>query len=154
LAGLRPPSVWWSIRWQGAALLLVVLLSVSVAVVLERQSGQSIQELIGAITRARTQANGAQQVLSAIQDVETGQCGFLLTGRAYYLEPFEQARIRVTTVLGRVSALAEGSPWLQDEAAPLGDLVRRKIAEMEQTVTLARAGQHQAALDLVLTDDG
>ena len=146
--------MWRSIRWQGAALLLVVLLSVSVAVVLERQSGQSIQELIGAISRARTQANAAQQVLSAIQDAETGQCGFLLTGRAYYLEPFEQVRIRVTTVLGRVSALAEGSPWLQDEAAPLGDLVRRKIAEMEQTVTLARAGQHQAALDLVLTDDG
>lgn len=132
--------MWWSIRWQGAALLLVVLLSVSVAVLLERQIGQSIQELIGATSRARTQANAAQQVLAATQDAETGQRGFLLTGRAYYLEPFQQARVRVTTALDRLSALAEGSPWLQEEAAPLGDLVRRKMAEMEQTVALARAG--------------
>jgi len=146
--------VWRPVLWQSAALLLVVLTLLSAAIVLEHKIGQSIKELIESTGVARRQANAAQQVLSATQEAETGQRGFLLTGRQHYLEPFQQATVRLPAAMGRLSALAERSPWLQEETAPLGDLVRRKIEEMERTVARARAGQQAAALDLVLTDDG
>jgi len=153
LADLKPPSVWRAVRWQGAVLLAVVLTLLSAAVVLERQAGQSIQGLIDSTATARQQASAARQVFSAVQDAETGQRGYLLTQRAYYLEPLQQAQARMATLLDRLSALAVNSPWLQDEAAPLRGLVGRKLEELDQTLTLSRAGQRQQAIDLVLTDE-
>ena len=154
MAELRPPGVWRAVRWQGAALLLVIVALLSAVVLLERQIGQSIQGLIDDTALARQQAAAARQVLAVAQDAETGQRGYLLTQRSYYLEPLQQAKIRMDSVLDRMTALAETSPWMRDEVAPLHALVRQKLAELDRTVALARAGERQAAIDLVLTDEG
>jgi len=151
---LRPFSIWRAVRWQAAALLLVTLSLLTAAVLFEHEVGKSINEAIDRTTLARTQAGAARQVLSVAQDAETGQRGFLLTGRAYYLEPYQQAAARMAAALGHLDALGRATPWLREEAAPVHEIVRRKMAELEQTVALSRAGQQQAALDLVLTDDG
>jgi len=154
VAGMRPPGIWRTVRWQSALLALVVLASLTVAVVFERDVGRSIKEAIDSSGLARMQAGVVRQVLSVAQDAETGQRGFLLTGRASYLEPYQQATVRLPAVLDQLAALGEQTPWLRKEAAPLHELMRRKMEELEQTITLARAGQQQAATDLVLTDDG
>ncbi len=154
MAELRPPGVWRAVRWQGAALLLVIVALLSAVVLLERQIGQSIQGLIDDTSLARQQAAAARQVLAVIQDAETGQRGFLLTQRPYYLEPLQQAKVRIGAVLDRMATVSEGTPWMRDEAAPLRDLVLHKLDELNRTVTLARAGDRQAATELVLTDEG
>jgi len=154
LAKLKPLDIWRAIRWQAVVLLLVVATLLSVAVLLERQVGSSIEGLVESTSMARQQAGVTLQVLSATQDAETGQRGFLLTGRAYYLEPMQQATARITMLLDRLSALAASSPWLGDEVPPLRGLVHRKMEELKQTVALARAGQRQQAIDRVLTDEG
>ncbi len=154
MAGLKPAGAWRAIRWQGAALLLVVAALLSAAVVLEHEVGRSIQGLLEGTSLARQQAGVARQVLSAVQDAETGQRGYLLTRRPYYIEPLQQENAQVPALLDRLAALAEGSPWLQDEAAPLRGLVARKLEELDRTVTLSRAGQQQQAIELVLTDEG
>jgi len=154
LAGLRPPGAWQAVRLQGAALLVAVVTLLSAVVALEQQAGQSIQGLIDSTALARMQAGAARQVLSAVQDAETGQRGYLLTQRPYYLEPMQQAAARMDAVLDRLSTLAETSPWMRDEIAPLRGLVRRKLEELDRTVALSRAGQQQEAIGLVLTDEG
>ncbi len=154
MAGLRLFSAWRSVRWKAAGLLLATLLLLAAAVLFEREVSQSIKAAIDRTGLARAQAGAALQVLSVVQDAETGQRGFLLTGRAYYLEPYQQAAARVPLVLDRLGELGKDTPWLREESAPLRELVPRKMAEMERTVELAHAGQHQAATDLVLTDDG
>jgi signal transduction histidine kinase/CheY-like chemotaxis protein len=136
VAGLKLFSAWRSVRWKAAGLLLATLLLLAAAVLFEREVAQSIRAAIDRTGLARMQR------------------GFLLTGRAYYLEPYQQATARVASVLDRLGELGKATPWLREEAAPLHDLVPRKMAELERTVELARAGQHQAAVDLVLTDDG
>ncbi len=154
MAGLKPFSPWRSVRGKAVLLLLATLLLLAAAVLSEREGARSIQAAIDRGGLARMQAGAVRQVLSTVQDAETGQRGFLLTGRAYYLEPYQQAAARIASVLGRLDELGRGTPWLRAESAPLRELVPRKMAELERTVGLARAGQHQAALDLVLTDDG
>ncbi len=154
MAGLKPFSPWHSVRWKAAGLLLATLLLLAAALLFEREVAQSIQAATDRSGLARMQSSAAQQVLSAVQDAETGQRGFLLTGRAYYLEPYQHAVARVGAVLDHLGELGRDTPWLRDEAAPLHELVPRKMAEMARTVELARAGQDQAAVDLVMTDDG
>jgi signal transduction histidine kinase/CheY-like chemotaxis protein len=154
MADLKPFSAWRSVRWKAAGLLAATLLLLAAAVLFEREVTQSITAAGERSGIARMQAGAAQQVLSAAQDAETGQRGFLLTGRAYYLEPYQHAAARVSSLLDRLDELGKDTPWLRDEAAPLRELVPRKLAELEQTVALARAGKGQEAVDLVLTDDG
>ncbi len=154
MARLKPFSAWRSVRPKAAGLLLATLLLLTAAVLFEREVSQSIQAATARSGLARLQAGAAQQVLTAVQDAETGQRGFLLTGRAYYLEPYQHAAARIASLLDRLDALGRDTPWLREEAAPLRDLVPRKMAELEQTVALAHAGRDQEALDLVLTDDG
>ena len=154
MVDLRPFSVWRAVRWQASVLLLVTLSLLTATVLFEHEVAKSISESITRTTLARMQVSAALQVFSVIQDAETGQRGFLLTGRTYYLEPYQQATARVGAALDRLDELDDNTLWLQEEAAPLRELVQRKMAELERTVALARAGQQQAALDLVLTDDG
>ena len=154
MAGLKPFSPWRSVRWKAAGLLLATLLLVAAAVLCEREVARSIQAASDRGRLARLQAGAALQVLLAAQDAETGQRGFLLTGRAYYLDPYHHATARMSQVLDRLGELGKDTPWLRDEAAPLRELVPRKMAELEETVALARAGKDQDAVDLVLTDDG
>lgn len=154
MAGLKPFSMWRSVRWKAAFLLLATLSLLTAAVLFEREVSQSIRVALDRTALARMQGGAARQVLSAVQDAETGQRGFLLTGRAYYLEPYQHAVTRVVAALDHLIKLGEGTPWLLEEAAPLQELVPRKMAELRRTLELAQGGQHQAAIDVVLTDDG
>jgi len=154
VAGLKPFSAWRAVRWQAAVLLLATLSLLAAALLFEREVGRSITEAVDRGALTRMQAGAARQVLAAVQDAETGQRGFLLTGRASYLDPYHHAAARVSSVLDRLGELGRDTPWLREEAAPLFKLVPEKLAELEHTVELARAGQQQAALELVLTDDG
>ena len=153
MAGLRPFSAWRSVRWKAAGLLLATLL-LAAAVLFGHEVMQSVQAASERGRLARMQSGAALQVLLAVQDAETGQRGFLLTGRAYYLDPYHHAAARITPVLDRLEELGRDTLWLREEAAPLRELVPRRMAELEQTVALSRAGKDQDAVDLVLTDDG
>lgn len=141
-------------RLQGATLAVLLVTILAAGIVSEQQVNQSIQELIQGTARARQQADAAQQLLRAMQDMETGQRGFLLTGRSYYLDPYRQAMARVGPLLDRITGLAAGSERLQADIVELRDQAQRKMAELDQTIGLSRAGQQDAALDLVLTDSG
>ncbi len=154
MAGLKPFSAWRSVRPKAAGLLLATLLLLAASVLCGREVSQSIQAAADRGRLARLQAGAALQVLLTAQDAETGQRGFLLTGRAYYLEPYQHAAARMASLLDRLDELDRDTPWLREEAAPLRELVPRKMAELEQTVALAHAGKDHEAVDLVLTDDG
>ena len=52
-----------------------------------RESTQSMKEL-SAMGQAR---NSLQSVLNRVTDAETGQRGYLLTGRKEYLDPYREA---------------------------------------------------------------
>jgi two-component sensor histidine kinase/CHASE3 domain sensor protein len=96
------------------------------------------------------------QVLQASLDAETGQRGFLLTGQEVYLEPYNSARPRIDSSLHsletalRASNGAEGAQGL----AGLSALVNQRMAILDQTIALARAGQREEALSLVKSNRG
>ncbi len=94
------------------------------------------------------------KVLSHVQAAETGQRGFLLTGRPIYLEPYERARAGLPPLLGQVrERLADDA----SESARLTALQGRiddKLAELESTLSLKAKGEEEAALAIVQNDSG
>lgn len=96
----------------------------------------------------------AQRALSALQDAETGQRGYIITGRANFLEPYELGRRDVVGSLDRLAALTTDNPLQQSRVGELRDLVAAKLAELAETVTLMQAGDQPGAAAVVMTERG
>jgi PAS domain S-box-containing protein len=106
------------------------------------------------IVDGETTLRHVQKILSTMQDAETGQRGFLLTGRQLYLEPYESAvedlpadllRLRALTVEGQVPA---------DLSRDFQRLIEEKIGELRSTIQLARDQGVASAVNMVLTNEG
>lgn len=93
-------------------------------------------------------------VLSTLKDAETGQRGYLITGKDEYLDPYNAAARDIDTVLAHLQELTADNPNQQRRIENLKPLVKDKFAELEETIVLRRKQGFDAALDVVLTDKG
>ncbi len=93
-------------------------------------------------------------LLSNIQDAETGQRGFLLTSNERYLEPYQAA---INAIPGRLDAIAgmisDNSSQIQ-RLANLKTHVAGKLAELRETIDLRKSQGADAALSVVNSDRG
>ena len=93
-------------------------------------------------------------LMSSIKDAETGQRGFLLTGRENYLEPYSEARTSIPGQVQELRRLTLSNPRQQQLLSEIERLANDKLAELQATVELKRAGESERALELVLSDRG
>ena len=99
------------------------------------------------------------QIETTMTDAETGQRGYLLTGEERFLEPWLAATgkaqvpmIQRPPIGALLGSLRQVVPAGGVEHALLGridTLVRQKLDELEQTISLRRAGKEREALALV-----
>jgi len=94
------------------------------------------------------------ELLSTMQDAETGQRGYLLTGNDKYLEPYQVAVDDVASKVETIGALTRDNPVQQDNLVLLKRHIGAKLAELDQTVALRHRNNAQAALAIVGTDRG
>lgn len=98
---------------------------------------------------------GAEELLSAIKDAETGQRGFLLTGQDRYLEPYRQALAKIDSELEALTnATARNRAEQQQRLQTLRPVLREKLDELQRTIELRRNEGAEAALAVVVTDRG
>ncbi|MEA1834784.1 CHASE3 domain-containing protein [Methylobacterium durans] len=90
----------------------------------------------------------------ALRDAERGQRGFLLTGNATYLSPYEAARDRLGVLQGELQKLTADNVAQQDRLRALAPVVQHKLEELAQTVQARRDGGLDTALRIVNTDAG
>jgi signal transduction histidine kinase len=95
-----------------------------------------------------------REVQLDLLEAETGQRGYLLTGRAAYLAPYEDALSTIDASFGRL----EKSYGTDTESRHLLALLRQeaqgKLSEMAQTIALHDSGQAAAALEVVKSNAG
>ncbi len=82
-----------------------------------------------------------KQVVSALQDAESGQRGYLLTGAESYLAPYTVARAALPDELAQLHAFFPAGSPQGERLATLERFADDKLAEMEATVRLRRAGR-------------
>jgi signal transduction histidine kinase len=98
--------------------------------------------------------NDLTDLLSIVQNAETGQRGFLLTGKPYYLEPFYKSREKSAEVIDRMKASSNEGLLTLSEIDEVQGLISRKFSEMERTIRLERQGKSAKALAVIETDLG
>lgn len=94
------------------------------------------------------------ELLSTVQDAETGQRGYLLTGQQRYLEPFFDAEADLPSRLAQMEVLADRNGIPRQEVAELHKDVEQKMAELRTTIDLRRTQGTEAALREVATNRG
>ncbi len=106
-------------------------------------------------------AQHTQQVLrqlahfnQSMTDAETGQRGFLVTGEARYLKPYEEGRLNVKQALAEFRTLTLDNPRQQDRAKRLLEIASDKLDELALTIDLRRSQGFEASRKVVLTDRG
>ena len=91
---------------------------------------------------------------SSLKDAETGQRGYLITGEAAYLSPYQQALSDLSSEQDHVRDLTADNQHQQQRLDQLAPLVQAKLAELQQTIDLRRTQGFAAARQVVLTDRG
>jgi PAS domain S-box-containing protein len=93
-------------------------------------------------------------LLSTVKDAETGQRGFLITGKENYLKPYEDALAATDRNVERVKGLTEDNDRQQARIPRLQELIRAKLDELSRTIALRKGPGFEAAQKVVLTDFG
>ena len=135
----------------GLALIALVLL---VNALVGYQKTRQLSEDARWLSRSRTILQSLDELLLSLVDAETGQRGYLLTGDQRYLEPYYYAAAKlVPEEVERIDELTSDDPGLHNQLSGLEPLIRSKLKELQQTITLHRENP-QAARQLVLSGQG
>jgi CheY-like chemotaxis protein/signal transduction histidine kinase/CHASE3 domain sensor protein len=141
-----PPKTLFGFILAVTAVLTIALLSY--------QSLQATSASSKSLTQSVEVLGQFSAVLSTLKDAETGQRGYLLTGRESYLEPFSSAKAALPGEFNTLRGLLANRPQQTKRLKELESLAAQKMDELGETVDLKRAGQTDAALAVVRTDQG
>jgi signal transduction histidine kinase len=125
---------------------LLVLLGLGIGIIWMVQEQRAYTEAVINTQQLRV---GTAGLLTSLQDAETGQRGYLLTGDASYLEPYHVAQQELPTELPELAARAIADGGRREVQEALRELIDAKLAELRETVQLAQAGDGAAALAIV-----
>jgi methyl-accepting chemotaxis protein len=94
------------------------------------------------------------ELLASLQDAETGQRGYVITGVESYLAPYADGTARAEEIRRHIAQLVEDNPRQQSRVASLASLITDKFAELQQVIDVRKARDFAAAQSIVLTDKG
>ena len=125
---------------------LIMLGIVALGVVIAQRTDADLSQA------ARAQAARAltAEVLQTVTSAETGQRGYILTQRAEYRRPYDDAAVRLPGLLDRLGQMFQSDARLPQWRT----LIETKMTELDETVRLEEAGRHADALATVMTDRG
>jgi signal transduction histidine kinase len=149
MSGTSPNLLRVTYAFAAAALITLTAL-VAVSFWLLEKTSASTEDVL----RARSQRTSLTRLLLTIEDAETGQRGYLLTGEPRYLEPYDAAKDDVQARLADTRALFQGDPNAKSAIDKIAAATSDKLSELAQTVALKKAGRSAEALAVVLTDRG
>ena len=136
-------------RLRRSAFAFPLVAAVGVAMLLISESSywrasESMNEL-GRLGNART---AIQTLHRNMVDAEAGQRGFLLSGKAEYLEPYRNASEEIRETLKALHEHFAGQPAKVEIVKQLDNLVQAKMSEMEVTIGLAEEGKQSQWRDM------
>jgi PAS domain S-box-containing protein len=95
-----------------------------------------------------------EETQSLLVDAETGQRGYLLTGKEMYLAPYNRAASQIDGHIETLAQLIAASPSGPANIAQLRSLAHVKLDELAHTIALYKAGNTDQAKEEVLSDRG
>jgi len=106
------------------------------------------------VTHTHQVIASSDSLLGHLRDTETGQRGFLLTGRSEYLEPYNTGIANSKENIHTLFDLTRDNPAQQLHLTAIEEEMKNKLAELEDTISLARQDKRSQALVIVNSGEG
>lgn len=142
------------IKWKLAVAFGVSLVFLAVIGAVSYRGTDRLHATSEKMAHAYDIIHGTDALLSALKDCETGQRGYLLTGKEEYLLPYVNGLKDVERTYGDLMALTAGEPEQRKRMEALKALGGQKLDELKRTIDVRREKGPEAALAIVLTDQG
>nr|WP_245965025.1 sensor histidine kinase [Trinickia dinghuensis] len=97
---------------------------------------------------------GLERLLTLSRDAESGQRGFVITGREEYLHPYREAEPQISKQLDRLEALLSGDTVQEQRLAQLRALLDEKHRELQSVISVRRDQGFEPAQAIVQNDTG
>jgi len=130
----------------GFALVIGIVIAVAIFTFGVRDNTREVNERFRTIVET-------SDILTALQDAETGQRGYLLTGEEAYLAPY---RAGLDALSKRFEAFEARivEPGIRTDVVRLHEIADAKLEELSLTIDLYGAGRREDAIALVRSNEG
>ncbi|HVJ40921.1 MAG TPA: CHASE3 domain-containing protein [Dongiaceae bacterium] len=98
--------------------------------------------------------NQLNHVLALGTQAETGQRGYLLTGRPEYLDPYSTAKQQLLNEIDKLQVLTADNPAQQQNVKAVKTTASAKLIELENVIRLRMAGQVSEAQSAIEAGSG
>jgi signal transduction histidine kinase len=132
-----------------------VALLLGLAVLLTNEVGH--QRALAVIASREALLEARVEVSLLMREViaaESGQRGYLLTGRPEYKEPYTRAAAQVQTQLALLAKMYSAWPDRNADVKKLDELTRQRMSELDTTISMFENTHTEGWRDVVLTDIG
>jgi len=133
------------------ALLLAIV--IGAAFITKRQLDIQVRTAVSVI-HTRQVLLQLSQTESLLKDAETGQRGYLYTGKKEYLAPYHLAVSNVDSHIDALAKLTADNPEQRARIVSLRNQTRAKLAELAETIKVYDSGNKDQAKELVIADSG
>jgi len=141
------------IKRNQVVFLLACMAAAAMVFISEGSYWQSVDKLnaLGTMGSART---NIQSLAQSMLDAETGQRGYLLTGRAEYRLPYDTALERIDRTLQFLDDHYEQEPQQRAIVGQLRALTQTRLSEIALTLRLVEQGKGETTREVVLSGIG
>jgi len=139
---------------------LVVLGFVLAAGILVFAGWESYRSMVKVSTAADERKNGyevlatLEELVTRIVDAETAERGYVITGDESYLQPHREAIKHLDEVLARLKGRTAGQASQQKRIQELEPLIEKKLARIQEIISLRQEKGLAAATQLVIEGGG
>ncbi|KAK0360788.1 hypothetical protein LTR94_025922, partial [Friedmanniomyces endolithicus] len=151
------PSTDTSTPLQRAAVVGSILLIVSGLIFIGvelRSEFDRARETRQVVERSHMARSELLAIFSLMQDAETGQRGYIITGEESYLQPYTEAEGKLAAELLRLRSAYVSNPTQSANLIELERLIDKKQATMQEALNARDSGGLEAGLENVRTGRG
>jgi signal transduction histidine kinase len=142
-------------RWQRSAFVLpLAALAALLALVINESTYQRSTKALTSLGERATARARINDVWRGLIDVETGQRGYLLTGRDEYLEPYRNSIGVTQAALIWLERYYDGDAVAERTVEEIKANAAGKLNELASTIALHKQGQQQAWRQLIMSGTG
>lgn len=134
--------------------LVLAVVALGALIVISELSFQRSNAALTEINAAAHTRTALNSTLQLMLDAETGSRGYLLTGEAAYLEPYNRAVAEIGQHVESLRTAYAHDPQSRNTLQEVSREVQRKLAEMDLLVRMRQQGRDDAWKFVLMTDVG
>ena len=133
---------------------LIVVISITISIVISHNNSNKIIESEGWVIHTHEVLTELANIEARLLDLETGQRGYLITGKPSYLEPFNSSLAIIYSELKALREKTSDNVRQTERIDRLKLTIDKKIDELKQTIELRKLIGFEAAKEIVDNDSG